>query len=350
MKSCEYIRLSAISEVKTPAGYTAVPPLFISVVTSVRPPEDTYSIISNQFQRSAAIVGATAVFIAFAVSYFFSRPILKIVEKVPLLAKGEFSFPVKYSGSSEIAELVETLNGVNSSIAKTDEIRNSLFANVSHDLKTPLTMIRAYAEKIIDITGEKKDLREKDLKIIIDESMRLNNLVTDILSLSKLQTGVEKLNLTEYNLSENLAGIVSRFGYLSEKNVKVVTDITPSIFITADQSKFEQVIYNLINNAALYGKPESNTITVSLKFCDYHRHKIRLSVTDKGIGIPPDKLQNIWDRYYKANNAISHSRSVSGGSGLGLSIVKNILDLHKFNYGVYSTEGAGSTFWAEVFS
>ena len=215
-------------------------------------------------------------------------------------------------------------------------MRRDLLANVSHDLRTPLTMIKGYGEVMRDLPGENTP---ENVQIIIDEAERLTSLVNDLLDLSKLESGVVPLEKASFNLTESIRLILHRYDKLADYSFPFAYE--EDVWVNADELKISQVVYNLVNNAITYsGADKTITLRQTLR-----EGKVRVSVTDTGEGIPPDKLQDIWERYYKVDK--EHKRAQMG-SGLGLSIVKNILDMHGGAYGVESQLGQGSTFWFEL--
>ena len=274
-----------------------------------------------------------------------SKPIINISKAALKLPQGQFDMPKQKHCFTEINELTDTLSSASVEIAKADTLRKDLMANISHDLRTPLTMIKAYAEMIRDLSGDNPEKREKHLQVIIDETDRLTSLVTDILDLSKLQSGVAELKYETINLSEHLGDIVPRFSLLNEiKDYNVVLNAEPDIFINADITKIDQVVYNFINNALTY-TGDDKTVRVNL----YHKTPTtaRLEVCDSGIGIDPENLKYVWDRYYRVKKDGETHQRAKKGSGLGLSIVKGVLEMHRFNFGADSMVGVGSTFWFE---
>ncbi len=244
--------------------------------------------------------------------------------------------------NSETETLAETLNYAAAEISKVDSLRRDLIANISHDLRTPLTMVKAYAEMIRDLSGDNPAKRSEHVNIIIEESDRLAALVNDILDLSKLESGSEGLNLSKFSITKKIHEIMGRYTLLSEQQgysfyVNAETDFETE----ADIIKIEQVLYNLINNAVNY-TGENKNVYINLLIKD--KDTARIEITDTGKGIEPDLLPLIFDRYYRAEK---NKREVIG-TGLGLSIVKQILKRHNFKFGVRSEIGAGSTFWFEV--
>ncbi|MBR2903509.1 MAG: hypothetical protein IKC37_02565 [Clostridia bacterium] len=291
---------------------------------------------------SASFVFVLAFVVSAAISGMFTKPISEMQEKAKLLAKRDFT--VDFRGEDygrEIVELADTLNFARDELSKTDKMQKELIANVSHDFKTPLTMIKAYASMIVEISGEDKAKREKHAGVIIDEADRLTALVEDLLDLSKLQSGITELNKEKFDLSEYVAATVENLEYLKEKHgYKIEMALDEGVLIEADKSKIGQVIYNLIGNAVNY-TGEDKKVYVALKKGD---RVARFTVRDTGEGIPEAEKGGIWDRYYRSNQ--SHKRPVQG-TGLGLSIVRQVLERHGYRFGVDSAVGEGSTFYVD---
>ena len=252
--------------------------------------------------------------------------------------------PVHFEESNikELDELSNTLKIAASEMNKTDELRKDLIANVSHDLKTPLTMIKAYAEKVRDLSYADDEKRNKDLNVIIEETNRLNNLVNDLLDLSKLESGINNLEYEEYDLVANIKEIIKRYDILIEdNNYKFELDLPKELIVKADKQKIEQVIYNLINNAIEH-TGDDLVVKVSIKKSNTY---YKVSVTDTGGHLKDSDKALVWNKYYKKEK--QHKRNVVG-SGLGLSIVKNILEAHKLPYGIDSKENQYTTFYFKI--
>jgi signal transduction histidine kinase len=301
----------------------------------------------HTMQLYIIIIAVVAIFIAFLVSYTvsrkLSRPIKNISTTATRMAKGDYSVQFTSMEYQEIAQLSDTLNYVKDEIKKSDDFQKELLANVSHDFKTPLTMIKAYASMVKEISGNDPEKRDKHLQVIIDESDRLTGLVNDVLSASKISAGLEQLNKKVFNLTEYLYSIINKFDYLQEtQGYKIIVDIDPNLYTLADEEKIGQVIYNLLSNAVNY-TGEDKKVYISLKDSPQD-NRIKFAVRDTGKGISEEELKNIWDRYYRSTDA--HLRPVKG-TGLGLNIVKVILQSHAFDFGVNSKLDEGSTFYVD---
>lgn len=302
-----------------------------------------FTILIKQQLMYVCIIG---IFIAIIISIFLSNkitePITKITKKAKKLGSGDTEVTFEESGIKEIDELSEALTQAQMEMVKTDELRRDLMANVSHDLKTPLTMIKAYAEMIRDISYKDHDKMNEHLGIIVDETDRLTVLVNDILDLSRMQSNADTLSIETFDLADNIKTIVNRYQIIKETEKYIINvEMPESIKIKADKKKINQVIYNLINNAINYtGKDKTVTVRVTK-----HKKYYLVEIIDTGKGIKESEIPYIWNKYYK--NDKNHQRNVVS-TGLGLSIVKEILELHGYEYGVKSVLKKGSTFYFKI--
>ena len=204
-------------------------------------------------------------------------------------------------------------------------------------------MIKAYSEMIRDLSGDNKEKREEHLKVIIDETDRLTRLVNDMMDLSKIESGIISINKEKINFTEMASSLIDRIKLSSIDTEHTIEYIIPKdLYVLADKTKIEQVLYNLIINAIKHSGEGKKKILIKATAT---QKRVKVEVIDNGVGISKEDLEHIWDRYYKASE--SFTRNVQG-SGLGLSIVKNILLKHKSNFGVESTEGKGSNFWFDL--
>ena len=281
--------------------------------------------------------------VASALSGWLTKPLAEMTEKAHLLAQGDFS--VDFHGADygqEMAELADTLNFARDEISKTDRMQKELIANVSHDFKTPLTMIKGYASMIMEISGDIPEKRNKHAQIIVDEADRLASLVSDVLDLSKIRAGLGNFKKQAVDMSEKIREILDRFAYLKEtQGYGFVLDVEENLTTYADEVKIEQAIYNLIGNAVNYTGDDKK---VFIRLKQTGADCFKLEVQDTGKGIKPEEIADIWDRYYRSTE--THKRPVQG-TGLGLSIVKTVLQLHGFVFGVESEVGKGSVFYVE---
>lgn len=313
----------------------------------VRYPVTHIAELVSKMEIYLLLVGLGAFVIAFLISYSLakklSEPLREISGTAQKLAGGDYGVQFNSTQYREIASLSGTLNYMKDEINKSEDFRKELLANVSHDLKTPLTMIKAYASMIKEISGDDPEKREKHLNVIIEEADRLTGLVNDILATSKISSGLEEANKKVFNLTELTYGVINKFSYLQEtQGYSIMVDVDAEQYTLADEEQIYQVIYNLVSNAINY-TGEDKTVYVSLKY-NADEKRIKFAVRDTGKGISEEELEHIWDRYYRSKD--SHLRPVKG-TGLGLNIVKVILQKHGFDFGVKTEVGKGSTFYVD---
>lgn len=324
--------------IASPQGARAV----LVVSSPLQPLTETVRILSRQLEYISLIIFAMALVISTLIALGVSRPLTRITGKARLLAEGRYDMTFDRGGYSEVSQLADTLNYATGQLQQVENTRRELIANVSHDLRTPLTMIKLYAEMIRDLNGENKKKREQNAAVIIEESDRLTSLVQNLLDVSRLQSGAMPFQPSEFDLNETVKRILPRYDALVQKDgYQFKLERKTGAPVKADEARIEQVLYNLINNAVNYAGADKEII-LSI---DDSGATVRISVSDHGEGIEPDKLPLIWDRYYKVDK--EHRRAVAG-SGLGLSIVKSILEQHGMKYGVESVQGEGATFWFEL--
>ena len=277
-----------------------------------------------------------SILLAILIAKRVSKPIEKLNESAKILAKGKYNTVFSATGYREISELSDTLNFTANELSKVDNLRQELIANVSHDLRTPLTLISGYAEIMRDIPDENNT---ENAQIIIDETKRLTILVNDVLDISKLQSGKQSIHLQNYNLTGSIKSTIDAMNDLIKKDGYVIQFIyDQEINITADGPKITQAFYNLLINAVNYTGEDKSVIVKQI----VTESRVKIEVIDSGEGISEENLPYIWERYYKGDK--SHKRAITG-TGLGLSIVKSIIEQHVGEYGVSSELNKGSVFW-----
>ena len=316
-------------------------PLYLYVEGTVEPIESTVKIIREQLIYITIILFELAFIVTMFISTRLSRPIVEITKTAKKFGEGDFSVDFNAKGYREIEELSTVLDNAKDEIQKVSDLRKDLIANISHDLRTPLTIVKSYAEMIRDLSGDNPEKRNEHLEVIIDETDRLSNLVNNLLELSKLESGNMDLEITEFSVHEKMHDIMLRYQLLIENDgydIKFIED--EDRIIAADEEKLDQVLYNFINNAVNYCGEDKAICIRQINKADV----VRIEVTDNGKGISKELLPLIFDRYYRDEK---YKREVVG-TGLGLSICKEILKRHDFAFGVQSEEGKGSTFWFEA--
>ena len=312
--------------------------LMIISDVQVTPLDSTIAILKSQLIVTTVIALVLSLLLSYSVARYIAKPIENLNASAKKLARGEFDTEFSGKGYREIEQLSDTLNYTARELDKVDKFRRELLANVSHDLRTPLTMIEGYAEVMRDIPGENTP---ENVQVIIDETNRLTEFVNNILDLSKLQSGIQSLTLEKTNLTALLSDISIRYVNLTKSDgYNIELSAGDDIYIECDENKLSQALNNLMDNAVNHTGDDKKVAVRQV----VEENTVRIEISDTGKGIPTEELPYIWDRYYRAE--ASHKRSVVG-SGIGLSIVKSIFELHNVSYGVESTVGKGSTFWVE---
>ena len=305
----------------------------------VTPVDATVSTLKIQLIIITGIMVILATILAVVISKHISKPIEQINQSAKALAVGNYDTEFHGKGFLEIEELSDTLNTAAIELSKVERQRRELMANISHDLRTPLALIYSYAEMMHDFPQE---ITSEQSQIIMDETKRLTSLVNDVLDISNIETGMEKLNKINYNLTGSLKKTIERIDKLVKKDGYQLDFIyDEEVYIFADEVKITQAFYNLLLNGITHcGNDKIIAVKQTIK-----DNIIRIEVIDHGEGILDSDLPYIWDRYYKVDK--KHKRPLMG-TGLGLSIVKKVIEMHGGEYGVKSELGKGSIFWFQL--
>lgn len=329
--------------------------LYVRVSSGTNAGEDILVILNSVITPVSATVNTIYLLLAiFTVSFIlmsilftwllsrkFTAPLTQLTENAKGFAElvsNNSPTPINVSGYREIEQLSDTLEYALSELNKNECLRRELIANFSHDLRTPLTMMIGYGEMMRDIPGENTS---ENADNIVKEAERLNQLVNDMLELSRLQTGTAEIKPEIFRLDKLVETETARYRELTAHDGYTVTfDSNGAVFVNSDVKKIERVLQNLIGNAIRH-TGENKQISVSVIA---QNGWTTVEVKDAGNGIPPDQLSQIWERYYKINSA--HSRG--SGTGLGLSIVKATMEQLEGHYGVESKLGSGSVFWFAI--
>lgn len=309
----------------------------------ISPLNATVNTLRVQLYYITAVMILFSVILALIIAKWISRPIEAINASAKMLATGDYSTRFKATDYKEISELSNTLNYTARELSKVELLRQELIANISHDLRTPLTLISGYAEAMRDLPDENN---AENAQIIVDETKRLTTLVNDVMDISKLQTGNITINRQPYCLTVSLRDTVNRMNKLMESDgYTIVFKAADDIMVLADETRISQAFYNLLTNAINYTGPDKMITVIQSVFknpLDQNSDWIKIAISDTGEGIAAEDLPYIWERYYKVDK--NHKRAITG-TGLGLSIVKSIFDVHNGDYGVTSNLNEGSTFW-----
>ncbi|ABY95183.1 MULTISPECIES: sensor histidine kinase [Thermoanaerobacter] len=293
---------------------------------------DSVNLFKQVFWRIFVVTIAAILFVSIYMSKKFTRPIQILKNAAHQIASGNLDVKINYKEDDELGDLAKSMNTMVKQLSITDKFRKDLIANISHDLKTPLGLIRGYSEMLLDYYGDDKEKREKYLNTVIKETERMSKLVDDVLQLSKLQSGMVEIKEEPIDLEKLIFETLDIFEIqILEKNIEVKLN-NLKLKVIADREMIKRAIINIISNA-IASMENGGILTITAEPQD---KEILIKVSDTGCGIPQKDLEHIFDRYYKGNKS---------GTGLGLAIVKEILTLHGSKYGIESQEGVGTTFY-----
>lgn len=313
---------------------------YLFAVFSLADLDGASDILRRQLWIITLVLVLASVLLAILLSGKLARPIRAVTHAARELAAGKFDVRLQVRSQDEIGQLTEALNDLGSELGRTEKLRQELIANVSHELRSPLTVIQGYAETVRDVTWPDETKRTDQLTLIADESSRLTRVVKDILDYSRLQAGVEKLHVTDFSACPVLSQLSRQYELEAARHHVSLQINCPDLTVRFDRDRFDQVLHNLINNAINHARPGS-VVEISVSKQD----KIsRIEIVNQGDPIPAAELSKIWDRYYQVSRSDSERPL---GTGLGLAIVKSIFDWHGVRYGV-SSNPAGTAFWFET--
>jgi signal transduction histidine kinase len=278
----------------------------------------------------------------YLLTYLFLKPINKFYPAIENIKKGDLGQKVDIRTSDEFSLLGDAFNSMTVRLNEVDEQREAFVANVSHELKTPLASIKLLTENLLLQDNIEKKVYREFLKDINDEIDRLNNIVTELLSLVDLDKNKLKLDLQITYLNYILEKIIEQLNPLAkEKNIKLIFEERDRIQIKIDKNKIKQAVINIVHNAIKYSD-EGSVVKIAL-YTDKNYATIKIS--DNGYGIPKESLPYIFDRFYRVDKARSRK---TGGTGLGLSISKQIINMHHGTINVKSRVGRGTTFYVKI--
>ena len=271
-------------------------------------------------------------------SRWFTNPIRKLSNGAQEIAAGNYDVAIKVEHHDEIGRLAEDFNYMAAEVKRSAQLEKDILANVSHDLRTPLTLIKGYAETVRDLTGDDKAHRDEQMNIIVDETDRLTALVSSVMELSKVTSGADKCERVHFDMGQLCDEVSERYDAICAQNGWQLQLELPDeeLPVYADPNMMQRALHNLLGNA-MHHIGKDGIFILRAQRCT---EGVRIEVEDHGPGIAADDLPYIFDRYYR-------SRSDAGkqGTGLGLSITKAIFQQHGFRFGVHSTVGKGTVFW-----
>ena len=332
------------------------------MVAVPRPRVSLTNLFTDDFLPLIIQSGILALLLSLGVAFFFARWIADPLQKVVVAARAMPSAeikPVEPQGPHEVQELTRAFNGMIARTQASQKSQREFVANVSHELKTPLTSVQGFAQALLDGTADSKESRQQAAQVIYDESARMHRMVLDLLDLARLDAGTADITMSPVNMSTLLNAIAEKFTPQSQSaGVTVNVDAPANLpAITADGDRLAQVFTNLVDNALKF-TPRGGLITLSAKTLELGsslpdmsinkrmdsriNNEMLVSVSDTGAGIPAEALTYIFDRFYQADPA--RKGGEKHGAGLGLAIASEIIQAHGGRISVRSRLGEGTSF------
>lgn len=319
----------------------------VLVVTAPRPRAAVLNVFADEFFGPILQAGAVALFLSLILAFALSRWVADPLQKVVMAARkypADDIQPVAPHGPREVQDLTRAFNSMVGRVHASQRSQRDFVANVSHELKTPLTSIQGFAQAILDDTAGTPEARKQAAQIIHDETGRMHRMALDLLDLARLEAGTADLEMSKVDLKVLLQGIVHKFTPQAQKasvalRLDVPDDLPP---VTGDGDRLAQVFTNLVDNALKF-TPANGGIVLSARRVE---GRMEVSVTDTGFGVESEALPRLFDRFYQADPSRAGSETAAGrrGVGLGLAITKEIVEAHGGKIGVRSQAGQGTTF------
>ena len=295
---------------------------------------DTYQSI----WRSALLTSVLSMFLLYFISRRFSRPLTEMNIISREIATGNFKRRVKVRTKDEVGSLARNFNAMADSLEELELMRRSFVANVSHELRSPLTSMKGYIQGVLDHTIA-VDEQDRFLKIALEETERMNRLINELLDLTRIEAGQFSMETKVLDINETIRRVlISKEDRINERGMDVEVDFEKDVcLIEGDPDRLQQVVINLLDNAVKFNR-ESGVLTLKTWV---HKEHVYVKIQDQGPGISKEEITHIWEPFYQSDK--SRSRRL-GGTGLGLSIVKKIIEAHGQNIWLNSEEGEGSAF------
>lgn len=278
---------------------------------------------------------------AFIISKYITKPVSIIRNAVAEFAKGNFERRIEKNGRDELGELGRSFNSMAEELAVLERTRRDFVANVSHELRSPLTSIRGFLEAMDDGTISESE-HHKYIGIVLDETRRMTGMVNDLLDIARIESGQYKLNCTVFDINDLIGRVLLTFeARILDAGLDIDVRISDeAVYVYADRDRIGQVLHNLIDNAIKFAKQDGGIVRI---IAEASKQDVSVSVCDNGCGISQEDLKHIFERFYKAEKAHTHAKG--SGTGLGLAIVKLIISQHGGEVSAESDEnGTAFTF------
>ena len=306
---------------------------------------DIAETLAEMEQRGVMLIGSIvvlSVFLAWLLSTILVKPLARVTKAIEDLTDGMLDEEISVPDYTETELITDAFNKMVNRMKILDESRQEFVSNVSHELKTPLTSMKVLADSLVGQQGVPEELYQEFMSDITAEIDRENKIITDLLSLVKMDKKAADVNITHMDINQLLEDILKRLRPIADKrNIDLILDCFRPVDADVDEVKFTLAISNLVENGIKYNV-DDGWVRVSL---DADHKYFYITVADSGMGIPEDSIERIFERFYRVDK--SHSREI-GGTGLGLAIARNAVIAHRGAIKVYSEEGEGTTFTVRI--
>ncbi|HLA06517.1 MAG TPA: HAMP domain-containing sensor histidine kinase [Anaerolineales bacterium] len=324
---------------------TRLPNGGVLVVAAPRPSVKFLNVFTDEFMLPILEGGAIALLLSLVLAFGISRWVADPLQQVVLAARNYpqgsgAGKPVVPRGPQEVQDLTRAFNSMISRVLFAQRSQRDFVANVSHELKTPLTSIQGFAQAILDDTADTPELRRQAAQVIYEEAARMHRMALDLLDLARLEGGTADLDMSSVDIRLLIQNIVEKFSLQAQKaNVNLISHVSGNLpDLIGDGDRLSQVFTNLVDNALKF-TPPNGQVTLSARV---DQAEMEISVTDSGQGVPADALPRLFDRFYQVDS--SRAGGEKHGAGLGLAIAQEIVQAHGGKIGVRSLVGQGTTF------
>ena len=344
-----YVALPATPPRIAAEGGETQRPVFVALLASPRRGLRTVlKDIAGYFFQAGLVALAISLILALLIARSIAKPLQRITSAAEEIARGNYDQTLDITSPSEIGRLAASFNTMVRQVKASRQAQRDFVANVSHELKTPLTSIQGFSQAILDGTANDETSRHRAIEIINDEASRMSRLVDELLDLTRIESGQVKMMREPVDLAGVLKACVEKFALQAEKNnIELLLEVSTLPPVTGDKDRLAQVFTNLLDNALKY-TPPAGKVTVRAQEVKRKTGKktapssaIEVTVTDTGIGIPPEDLEHVFERFYQVDKSRAGK---DRGVGLGLTIAKQIIEAHKGTISVESVRDLGTKF------
>ena len=340
----DYQRKGQVIEFAVPVRSADVPQIQGAMLMTISCSEITATMMELNYQGLLliAVIVVLSVFLGYILATVLVKPLARVTKSIEDLTDGYQNDEISVPDYTETELITDAFNKMLARMKVLDESRSEFVSNVSHELKTPMTSMKVLADSLVGQQGVPEELYQEFLQDITAEIDRENRIITDLLSLVKMDKKTADLSIQHMDINQLLEDILKRLRPIADKrSIDLILDSFRPVEADVDEIKFTSAISNLVENAIKYNV-DDGWVRVSI---DADHKYFYVTVADSGMGIPEDSLERIFERFYRVDK--SHSREI-GGTGLGLAITRSTIAMHHGVIKVFSREGEGTTFSVRI--